>query len=91
MECSIAEVARLAGTTSRALRQYHDIGLLVSSRVGGNGYRYYDGPALPCLQRILLLRQPGLGLPVIADVLAGQHAAQPASIGSRRATRPIRG
>ncbi|MGZ4663139.1 MAG: MerR family transcriptional regulator [Arthrobacter sp.] len=64
----IQDVARIAGTTSRALRHYDDIGLLKPSRVAGNGHRYYDGPALLQLQRILLLRELGLGLPAIAEV-----------------------
>ena len=65
---SIQEVARIAGTTSRTLRHYDDIGLLKPSRVGSNGYRYYDGAALLQLQRILLLRELGLGLPAIQEV-----------------------
>ncbi|HEU4755067.1 MAG TPA: MerR family transcriptional regulator [Agromyces sp.] len=72
MDWSIQEIAKLAGTTSRTLRHYDDIGLLEPSRVGDNGYRYYDRTALVRLQRILLLRELGLGLPAIADVLAGQ-------------------
>lgn len=71
MDWSIQDVARLAGTTSRTLRHYGDIGLLSPSRVGGNGYRYYDDAALRRLQRILLLRELGLGLPAIAEVLEG--------------------
>jgi DNA-binding transcriptional MerR regulator len=74
MEWSIQEVARLAGTTSRALRHYGDVGLLPASRTGGNGYRYYDSSALARLQRILLLRQLGLGLPEIAGVLDGERS-----------------
>jgi DNA-binding transcriptional MerR regulator len=73
MEWSIHDVARSAGTTSRTLRHYHDIGLLAPSRVGGNGYRYYDEGALVRLQRILLLRELGFGLPAIAEVLEGQR------------------
>ena len=58
--------ARSAGTTSRTLRHYGAVGLLEPSRIGGNGYRYYDEEALVRLQRILEL---GLGLPAIAEVL----------------------
>ncbi len=72
MDWSIQEIARLAGTTSRTLRHYGDVGLLPASRVGANGYRYYDAQALARLQRILLLRDVGIGIPAIADVLAGQ-------------------
>ncbi|MDP5227782.1 MULTISPECIES: MerR family transcriptional regulator [Arthrobacter] len=69
---SIQEIARLAGTTSRTLRHYEHVGLLEPSRVGHNGYRYYDRDALVRLQRILLLRGLGLGLPAIGDVLGRQ-------------------
>jgi MerR family transcriptional regulator, thiopeptide resistance regulator len=71
MEWSIQDVARVAGTTSRTLRHYDDLGLLAPTRVGSNGYRYYDESALTRLQRILLLRDLGLGLPAISEVLAG--------------------
>lgn len=69
MDWSIQEIARLAGTTSRTLRHYDDIGLLAPSRIAANGYRHYDQGALLRLQRILLLRELGLGLPQIAEVL----------------------
>jgi len=71
---SIQEIARLAGTTSRTLRHYDDIGLLPPTRIAPNGYRHYDAPALVRLQRILLLRDLGLGLPQIAGILAKQSA-----------------
>ncbi|QHT55360.1 MerR family transcriptional regulator [Cellulomonas sp. H30R-01] len=69
MEASIQEVARLTGTTSRTLRHYDQIGLLEPSRVGENGYRWYDEDSLVRLQRILLLRDLGLGLTEIGRVL----------------------
>jgi DNA-binding transcriptional MerR regulator len=72
MEWPIHEVARITGTTSRTLRHYGDVGLLAPSRVGPNGYRYYDAEALSRLQRILLLRELGLGLPTILHALDGQ-------------------
>ncbi|WIV59696.1 MerR family transcriptional regulator [Amycolatopsis nalaikhensis] len=73
MEWSIQDIARSAGTTSRTLRHYGAVGLLEPSRIGSNGYRYYDEQALVRLQRILLLRELGLGLPAIAEVLDGQR------------------
>lgn len=72
MEWSVQEIARLSGTTSRTLRHYHEIGLLRPSRVGANRYRYYDEEALLRLQRILLLREMGMGLAEIAGILRGQ-------------------
>ena len=73
-EWSIQQIAKLAGTTSRTLRHYDDIGLLAPSRIGGNGYRYYDERALVRLQRILLLRDLGLGLPQITELLENETA-----------------
>lgn len=70
MEWSIQQIARIAGTSSRTLRHYDHIGLVPPSRIGSNGYRYYDESALLRLQRVLLLRELGLGLAHIADVLA---------------------
>jgi DNA-binding transcriptional MerR regulator len=73
-EWSIQQIAKLAGTTSRALRHYGDIGLLPPTRIGANGYRYYDAAALVRLQRILLLRDLGLGLTAIARIVAGEDS-----------------
>lgn len=46
---------------------------MTPSRIGSNGYRYYDGAALVRLQRVLLLRELGLGIPAISEVLAGRR------------------
>ncbi|KQQ93699.1 MerR family transcriptional regulator [Leifsonia sp. Leaf325] len=73
MDWSIQEIARLAGTTSRTLRHYGEVGLLEPTRTGSNGYRYYDEQALVRLQRILLLRDLGLGLPAIGEVLENER------------------
>lgn len=72
-EWSIQDLAKAAGTTSRTLRHYGQLGLLMPSRIGGNGYRYYDQDCLLRLQRILLLREMGLRLAAIADVLDGER------------------
>lgn len=69
MEWSIHQIARQAGTTSRALRHYGQLGLLPASRVGASGYRYYDQASLLRLQQILLLRDLGLSLAAIGTVL----------------------
>lgn len=72
MEYSIQEVAAATGVTSRTLRHYDAIGLLPAGRGAGNGYRTYRADDLVRLQRILLLRDLGLGLPDIARVLDGR-------------------
>lgn len=77
MELSIQQIAKLAGTTSRTLRHYDELRLVSPSRIGHNGYRYYDEHALVRLQRVLLLRELGLGLAQIGEVLA--HESEEAS------------
>ncbi|HIZ34741.1 MAG TPA: MerR family transcriptional regulator [Candidatus Ruania gallistercoris] len=72
-EWSMHEITRVTGTTSRTLRHYDHIGLLPPSRLGSNGYRFYDTDTLVRLQRILLLRELGLGLKEIAEVVDGQQ------------------
>ena len=69
---SIAELAKLSRVSSRTLRHYHQVGLLPPAYTGQNGYRYYTQPELLRLQRILLLRELGLGLETIGQVLNGQ-------------------
>jgi len=73
MAWSIAEVARMSKVTSRRLRHYDEIGLLTPAYVGANGYRYYEQEQLLRLQQVLLLRELGLGLETIAEILAGQR------------------
>jgi DNA-binding transcriptional MerR regulator len=80
-EWSIQQIAKVAGTTSRALRHYDGIGLLPPTRIGHNGYRYYDRDALVRLQRILLLRDLGLGLPQIGAVLDREATQEDALTG----------
>ncbi|WP_166346233.1 MerR family transcriptional regulator [Phytoactinopolyspora limicola] len=77
MSWSINEVAQLSGVTSRTLRHYDAIGLLPPAWTAPGGRRHYEQEQLFRLQRILLLRDLGLGLDAIGDVLAAQdhHSA----------------
>lgn len=68
---SIAQVARLSKVTSRTLRHYDDIGLLPPARTDDSGRRFYQAEQLVRLQQILVLRELGLGLDTIGEVLAG--------------------
>jgi DNA-binding transcriptional MerR regulator len=72
---SIAEVARMSKVTSRTLRHYDAVGLLRPAWVSASGRRYYEREQLLRLQRILLLRDLGLGLEAIGAVLAQQSRA----------------
>lgn len=71
MAYSIAHVARMSGITSRTLRHYDEVGLLSPAFTGTGGYRYYEERQLLRLQEILVLRELGLGLEEIRDVLDG--------------------
>lgn len=73
MHWSIQEIARLTGVTSRTLRHYDAVGLLPAVRATASGPRRYDRAALVRLQRILLLRDLGLGLGDIAEVLDSEQ------------------
>ena len=69
MSWSIAEMARISGVSSRTLRHYDAVGLLAPAWVGANGWRHYEHEQLLRLQQILLLRNTGLGLRAVAEIL----------------------
>lgn len=69
MEWSIQRIAKLAGVSSRTLRHYDAVGILAPARTDAGGMRWYDEASLSRLQRILLLRGLGVGIPAIADSL----------------------
>ena len=69
MAWSIAQVARMSKVTSRTLRHYDEIGLLPPAWVGANGYRYYEQEQLLRLQQILVMRELGVGLDAIAEIV----------------------
>ena len=66
---TVKQLSELAGVSIRTLHYYDEIGLLHPSKVGTNGYRYYDDAALLRLQQILFYREIGLELMQIKDVL----------------------
>jgi len=66
----IGEVARIAGTTTRAIRHYHHVGLLPEPERRENGYREYAVRELVQLLRVRRFVELGLGLDEIRDVLA---------------------
>jgi DNA-binding transcriptional MerR regulator len=68
-ELDIAEVARIAGVTSRTLRHYDAIGLVRPARTRDDGRRSYGRSELLRLQRVLVLRALDVPLERIAAVL----------------------
>lgn len=64
------ELAELAGVTPRALRHYHQIGLLDEPPRSSNGYREYGIEDLVRVLRIKQLSQVGVPLRKIREILA---------------------
>src|SRR5690606_22198431 len=69
MNYTVRQLAQLAGVSVRTLHYYDEIGLLRPSRVGENGYRYYDEPEVLRLQQILLYKELELSLEEIGSLL----------------------
>jgi MerR family transcriptional regulator, thiopeptide resistance regulator len=69
MAYSIKEIASLACVSSRTIRYYDEIGLLLPSFTGKNGYRYYDHRSLLMLQQILFFRRLEMPLKELASIL----------------------
>ena len=63
------EVAELAGVTVRALRHYHQVGVLPEPDRGTNGYRTYELSHVARLLRIRTLAELGVPLEQMAAIL----------------------
>jgi len=57
MAYTIKEIADLADVTTRTIRYYDEVGLLIPADIGENGYRNYDNGNLLRLQQILFFRE----------------------------------
>lgn len=69
-DLTVKQLAAISGVTVRTLHHYHEIGLLKPASIGSNGYRYYGRRELLRLQRILFLRELGVTLTSIAELMA---------------------
>jgi effector-binding domain-containing protein len=68
----IGQFSRFSQVTTKTLRYYDQIGLLKPAEVDRfTGYRYYSATQLPRLHRILALKDLGLSLEQIGDLLEG--------------------
>ncbi|WIM92986.1 MerR family transcriptional regulator [Actinoplanes oblitus] len=71
---TIGQLAAYAGVTVRAVRHYHQIGLLPEPERDASGYRRYGAPAVVALIKIRTLADAGVPLGRIADMLAAGPA-----------------
>ena len=90
---TIGQLATYAGVTVRAVRHYHQIGLLPEPERDASGYRTYDAAAVVRLIRIRTLAEAGVPLARVQELLDADPetfaAATPRSTGScgRRSAR----
>lgn len=75
MLLKVGELARRAGVTVRALHHYDSIGLLRPSGRSEGGYRLYDRDDVARLHGIQTLRQMGVPLAEVAQLLDGGAAS----------------
>jgi DNA-binding transcriptional MerR regulator len=92
---TIGQLAAYAGVTVRAVRHYHQIGLLPEPERDASGYRRYGARAVVSLIKIRILANAGVPLSRIgqmleADAPAFAEAVQRRPAASRsRNSRPV--
>lgn len=69
MEYTVNKLAKLSGISTRTLRYYDQIGLLLPERVSSNGYRIYGQVQVDLLQQILFFRELGFELEEIKRII----------------------
>ena len=85
---TIGQLASYAGVTIRAVRHYHQVGLLPEPERDTSGYRTYDAAAVVRLIRIRTLAEAGVPLARVQDLL---DADEPAFIeGTAQIDRDLR-
>jgi DNA-binding transcriptional MerR regulator len=71
---TISQLAAYAGVTVRAVRHYHQVGLLPEPERDTSGYRSYDAAAVIALVRIRTLAESGVPLARVHELLeAGEE------------------
>ena len=70
---SIGEMASLFGLTRQTLIYYDKIGLFCPAMVNDDGYRFYLPTQIPTLRLICLLKDLGIELKEIADIIDSRN------------------
>lgn len=71
---TIGQLASYAGVTVRAVRHYHQVGLLPEPERDGSGYRTYGATAVVQLIKIRTLADAGVPLSRVGDLLHADEA-----------------
>lgn len=77
---TISQLAAYTGVTVRAVRHYHQIGLLPEPQRDRSGYRTYGPHAVVALVRIRTLAEAGVPLSEVADLLEADEETFAAAI-----------
>ncbi|WP_171028936.1 MerR family transcriptional regulator [Vagococcus zengguangii] len=86
MEYLIKEFAELTGVTVRTLRHYDEIGLLKPSHINESGYRIYGQMEVEQMQHLLFLKELGLSLKEIQQILMNPNLDYLALLKEHRAS-----
>ena len=78
---TIGQLAGYSGVTTRAVRHYHQIGLLPEPERDGSGYRTYAAPDVVRLIRIRTLAEAGVPLARVQELLAADTAGFARAVG----------
>jgi DNA-binding transcriptional MerR regulator len=70
MEYTVQKLSRMAGTSTRTLRYYDEIGILKPARINSSGYRIYGQEEVDQLQQIMLYREMGVNLDTIHKIIS---------------------
>ncbi|MGO4496009.1 MerR family transcriptional regulator [Paenibacillus sp. 2RAB27] len=70
MEYTVQHLGKLAGISTRTLRYYDEIELLIPARINSSGYRIYGQNEVDRLQQILFYRELGIPLEQIKDIMS---------------------
>lgn len=73
MAYTVNKLSKMAGVSTRTLRYYHEIGLLVPEKMNESGYRIYGEEEVDRLQQILFYKALGLELETIKELLNDSH------------------
>jgi DNA-binding transcriptional MerR regulator len=87
----IGDAAAFAGTTPRAIRHYHEIGLLPEPERGGDDRRRYGYEDMVRLLWVRRMADTGIALDDIRDAFAGSAPGDPTPGGSAQAGSAARG
>jgi DNA-binding transcriptional MerR regulator len=66
---TVSQLSKISGVSVRALQHYHRIGLLNPTKIGENGYRYYNEDKLMELQQILFFKEIDFKLSEIKKIM----------------------